>query len=361
MQTNDERILKSFNVGKVILPVILGLGVALWLLLRNFDKAAFENINWTWFSTWWIFLAIISVCVRDLAYMIRIRILTDNHLTWRNSFNTIMLWEFASAVAPGMMGGGFIFAIFILNREKVNMGKSITAILFSSFLDGIFIAVMAPVVYFTIGKSRLFSTMLDGDSQLTVSVGNGFIYTFWTVYFIIVAYKLLVAYALFVNPYFIKKVLEYLFRLPILKRWQTQANETGEQLIIASEGLQNKTSKFWVGSIATTFLSWTARYTIVNCILNAFSPYALDHFVIYGRQIVMGIIVLFSPTPGGSGLAEIIFSKFLDEFIPLGLAASLALLWRLLSYYPYLFIGAIVLPRWIRKRVINIKKVFPQT
>ena len=178
MQTNDERILKSFNVGKVILPVILGLGVALWLLLRNFDKAAFENINWTWFSTWWIFLAIISVCVRDLAYMIRIRILTDNHLTWRNSFNTIMLWEFASAVAPGMMGGGFIFAIFILNREKVNMGKSITAILFSSCLDGIFIAVMAPVVYFTIGKSRLFSTMLDGDSQLTVSVGNGFIYTF---------------------------------------------------------------------------------------------------------------------------------------------------------------------------------------
>jgi len=26
------------------------------------------------------------------------------------------------------------------------------------------------------------------------------------------------------------------------------------------------------------------------------------------------------------------------------------LLWRLVSYYPYLFIGAIILPRWIRSR-----------
>jgi uncharacterized protein (TIRG00374 family) len=62
----------------------------------------------------------------------------------------------------------------------------------------------------------------------------------------------------------------------------------------------------------------------------------------------MGIIILFSPTPGGSGLAEFIFSDFLGEFIPQGLSASLGLLWRLISYYPYLFIGAILLPRWIR-------------
>lgn len=355
MQTNDERILKSFNVGKVFLPIALGLTVALYLLLRNFDAVAFENINWTWFSTWWMFLAIVSVCVRDLAYIIRIRILTDNHLTWRNAFNTIMLWEFASAVAPGMMGGGFIFAIFILNREKVNMGRSITAIMFSSFLDGIFLAVMAPVVYFIIGKSRLFSSMLESSSNLGLSFGTGFIYTFWTVFFIILAYKLFVAYALFVNPFFIKKILVQLFRLPLLKRWQHNAIETGDQLIIASEGLQNKTFGFWFGGLATTFISWTARYTIVNCILNAFSPMALHHFVIYGRQIVMGIIVLFSPTPGGSGIAEFIFSKFLHDFIPLGLAASLALLWRLLSYYPYLFIGAIVLPRWVRKRVLHSK------
>jgi uncharacterized protein (TIRG00374 family) len=58
--------------------------------------------------------------------------------------------------------------------------------------------------------------------------------------------------------------------------------------------------------------------------------------------------MLISPTPGSSGVAEFAFSGFLKEFIPLGLVGALALLWRLISYYPYLFIGAAILPRWIR-------------
>ncbi|MBK8845820.1 MAG: flippase-like domain-containing protein [Bacteroidetes bacterium] len=353
MQTNDDSILRSFNVGKVFLPILLGLGVATILFIKDFDRAAFEAVNWTWFSTWWIFLALLSVCVRDLFYMIRIRILTDNHLSWRNSFNVIMLWEFASAIVPGMLGSGFFFAIFILNREKINMGKSITAIMFSSFLDGVFLAVMAPLLYFTIGKSALFNSVISNNQQMTLSFGAGFFYTFWSVYFIILAYKLFVAYALFVNPHFVKHILVKTFSLPLLKRWKENAVETGEQLLIASKGLQDKTFNYWMGALFTTFVTWTARYSIVNCILNAFSPVELDHLVIYARQVIMGIIVLFSPTPGGSGIAEYIFTKFLSDFIGVGLAPSLALLWRLLSYYPYLIIGAIILPRWVRRRVMK--------
>jgi uncharacterized protein (TIRG00374 family) len=158
-----------------------------------------------------------------------------------------------------------------------------------------------------------------------------------------------VAYALFVNPRFVKWLLIKLFSLPLLKRWKRNALETGSQLIIASNGLKNKSRKFWFNSFAGTFVSWTARYSIVNCLILAFHSVSIDNFLIFARQVVMGIIILFSPTPGGSGLAEFIFKDFLGEFIPHGLAASLGLLWRLISYYPYLFIGALVLPRWIRK------------
>jgi uncharacterized protein (TIRG00374 family) len=59
---------------------------------------------------------------------------------------------------------------------------------------------------------------------------------------------------------------------------------------------------------------------------------------------------LISPTPGGSGIAEFAFSGFLNDFIPFGLVAILAILWRLISYYPYLFIGAIILPKWLRNK-----------
>jgi len=357
MQTDEARILKSFRPGKIAIPVIIGLSVAMYLLLRKFDVEAYKQIQWSWHSTFWIGMALLMMVIRDYAYMIRIRVLTDNHLTWRNAFNVIMLWEFSSAVAPAILGGGFIFAIFIINREKVNMGKSITAVMFTSFLDGVFLAVMAPLVYFVVGKENLFSS-IDPASLQQMAFGKGFYYSFWTIYGIIVAYKLFVAYALFVNPRFIKWLLIRIFSLPFLKKWKQQALTTGNQLVIASAGLQKENLRYWLISLAATFASWTARYSIVNCIILAFNNDGVNNLVIYGRQVVMGIIMLGSPTPGGSGLAEFIFSDFLGEFIPLGLAASLGLLWRLISYYPYLFIGAVILPRWVRKRLMKPHKIF---
>lgn len=347
MQPDSGKILKTFRPSRIMLPVILGLGAASYLLFRNFDKQAFMNLQFTWSGVFWLFMALVMMVFRDGAYMVRIRALTDNHLNWRQAFNVIMLWEFSSALAPGMLGGGFVFAIFILNREKINMGKSITAIMLSSFQDGVFLAIMAPLVYFTIGKERLFST-LDVSNMSPVKFGAGFYYTFWAVYFIILAYKVFVAYALFINPRFIKWLLVKLFSLPILKRWKRHALETGSQLIVASNGLKNKSRSFWINSFLGTFVSWTARYSIVNCLILAFHNVPVENFLIFARQVIMGIIILFSPTPGGSGLAEFMFSDFLGEFIPHGLSASLGLLWRLVSYYPYIFLGAIILPKWIR-------------
>ena len=178
MTTDSRQILRTFRPSRILLPIILGLGAATFLLVRNFDKTAFLTVHWSWNSSFWLFMALVMMVIRDGSYMIRIRALTDDQLTWKNSFNVIMLWEFASALAPGMLGGGFIFAIFILNREKVNMGRSITAVMLSSFQDGVFLAIMAPIVYFTIGRERLFST-LDVTNLSPVTFGKGFFYTFW--------------------------------------------------------------------------------------------------------------------------------------------------------------------------------------
>jgi len=66
---------------------------------------------------------------------------------------------------------------------------------------------------------------------------------------------------------------------------------------------------------------------------------------------VMWLVMLVTPTPGGSGMAEYLFGELLQDFIRNGaLALSLAFLWRLISYYPYLLIGSILLPRWLRKK-----------
>ena len=72
--------------------------------------------------------------------------------------------------------------------------------------------------------------------------------------------------------------------------------------------------------------------------------------MIFARQLLMWIMMLISPTPGGSGFSEWVFTQYLGDFIPeAGLTIALALIWRLISYYPYLFIGMYMLPKWIKK------------
>ncbi|MBS1582056.1 MAG: flippase-like domain-containing protein [Bacteroidetes bacterium] len=350
MAEDARSILKQFSLGRILLPVFIGLGTTGLLVWSAAGKAAEQPLVWTWYSTGWILLAFLSLVVRDWMYMLRIRHLTDKKLTWWRTFVVIMLWEFASALAPGIIGGGFFFAIWILSREGVDAGKSITVITFTSFLDGIFIAIMAPLVYFTVGRAELF----EGVNTEQGWLGAGFFVTFWVVYTIILLYKLFVAYALFVNPLFVKRALVGIFSINGLRRWRRGMVTTGDQLITAATGLRSRGWSYWWPALLTTFASWTARYSIVNCIVHAFHPgigFGND-LVIYGKQVIMGIIVLLMPTPGGSGFAELIFGNFLGMYITVG-PERLAFIWRLMSYYPYIAIGAFILPRWVRRNVID--------
>jgi len=66
----------------------------------------------------------------------------------------------------------------------------------------------------------------------------------------------------------------------------------------------------------------------------------------------MWIMMLVSPTPGGSGFSEFVFSEYLSDFMPqvAGIAIIIAFVWRLITYYPYFIIGAFVVPRWIQDK-----------
>lgn len=353
MSVEAENPIQKFKTYRLILPIVIGLGVATYMLYKNFKPGAFNGVNFTLQSALWMTLALLMVVVRDVAYMVRIRVLTDNFLSWRKSFQVIMIWEFASAVIPPSLGGGFAVAIYLLNKEKIELGKSISVILFSSLLDGIFLGVMAPIAYFLAGGESLFLNLNIKVPDILSFIINekSIAFTFWLVYFAVLFYKLLVAFALFIDAVAVKKFLVAVFRLPVLKRFAMSAQTTGDEMIIASAELKGKKLSYWFNAILSTFVSWSARFLIINFIIAAFSPGYINHLVLYSKQIIIGIINIISPTPGGSGLAEIMFSQFFKAELQnnLTLATALALLWRLISYYPYIFAGVIILPRWLKR------------
>lgn len=340
----SPKALKLFSPGRIAIAILLGLSVATYQVVDSFDIKAFEAVEWTWYSTFWIIIAVIMMAMRDLAYMYRIRVLTDFQISWRNSFDTIMLWEFASAVTPSVVGGSGV-AIYIVNKEGITIGRSTAVVMTSAMLDELFYILMVPIIILAAGYYDLFPIQEDKlflgyhlDTSIIFLIG----------YLFIVLLTSIISYAIFFRPRGFKWILLQVFKLPFLRKWRTSAAATGDEIIVTSKELKGKPKRFWIKSFGATFVSWTARYWVVNFIILAFLPVS-DHLLVYGRQLVMWVVMLISPTPGGAGVAEIAFSSYLSDFIPIGLIAALALIWRLISYYPYLFIGAIILPKWIKK------------
>jgi len=172
------------------------------------------------------------------------------------------------------------------------------------------------------------------------------------------AWVITLVYGLFFNPRGLKWLLLLIFKLPFLRRWKHGANRAGSDIINSSKEYRNKPTSFWVKVVLASFISWSSRFLVVNALLMAF--FSIEHnLLIFARQLVMWIMMLVSPTPGGSGFAEFVFTRYLSEFIPVDAAlivpvsVAMALLWRLVTYYPYLFLGSIIFPRWVRRHFIK--------
>jgi len=333
-----------------MIPVLLGLGVVSFLVFRDFDPAPFYGIRWTHYSLLWIAIAIILMLTRDISYMYRIRMLTDKKLTWRKSFDVIMLWEFASAVTPSVVGGSAV-ALFIVSKEGIPPGRSTAIVMITALLDELFYIIMVPLMLILAGTGRLFAS---NSSFLLFNTQIGVQGIFLIGYLFIIVLSSVISYGIFIKPRGFKWILLRIFKIPMLRKWRVKAGEAGDDIIVTSIEMRGKPVIFWVRAIISTFFSWTARFWVVNFLILAITPVG-EHFLIFARQLIMWVILLISPTPGGSGIAEFVFSDFLGDFIPVGLTVALALLWRIISYYPYIFIGAIVLPNWL-KRVFGKKE-----
>lgn len=387
MTTNNDAIIqKSFQTWKIVVAILLGLSVAFYMLYKSLSETYFiedatngthswvdanhngkidrsdalefvpsqqgqfkqqqltdvlKEISWTTQSIFWILLSVVFMAGRDAAFMWRIRVLSKKDLNWRQSFHVIMIWEFASALAPGVAGGTAV-AMFILNKEKIELGRSTAITIVTAFMDNLFFVVMIPIVFLLLDTATLFPS----DDIGTTSIK----YVFWMAYGFKLTLDILLAISLFVYPRFIQKLLSLIFRIPFLNKWKESAEKVGENIVITSKIMRKEKSKFWLEVFASTWLSWISRYLVINCIIAAFIHLDLgQHVIVLCRQLMLWIIMMVSPTPGGSGIAEFAFGKLM-----IGIGASslllsgLAIIWRLIAYFPYLFIGAIILPKWLK-------------
>jgi uncharacterized protein (TIRG00374 family) len=209
------------------------------------------------------------------------------------------------------------------------------------FLDELFFILACALFFFIIPLQDLFgsSTALSTGVQILFFAANGII-AIWT--FILFT-------ALFKRPDWVKKLLFSLFSIKMLRSRRKAVTQFTGSLESCSSEFSRKPFSFWIKSFLATAFSWCCRYLVVNALLLAFTPQG-NHLVVFGRQLILWILMAVSPTPGGSGLGEFMFKEYYSEFFAVsGVAIIAAFLWRIITYYLYLVVGVCIIPQWLKK------------
>lgn len=348
----QEKVLASIGFGKIFIPMLLGLvvvGVMMWYQL---DVEELQSISWDRHILLWISLALLCYVFRHIFYAWRLKVLSNNDFGWWKSIELIFIWEFASSVSPTSLGGSAV-ALFLLAQEKISTAKTVAIVLYSVVVDTLFFILSMPILYFILGANVIRPGMTD------LSNLDGFGLTFILVLILMTIYGLLLFYGLFIDPKMIQTFFIWLSNRKVLKRFHNSLRSTADDIIVSSKEMAKQSWSFHLKSILSTAGAWIFRFLAINCIIIALVPQtSLDmwtQLLLYGRGEVMYAVTAFSPTPGGSGIAEIVFGGFYSDYISSGISFLAAIFWRLITYYPYLIIGVVLIPNWIRK-VINRRR-----
>ncbi|HEX8506933.1 MAG TPA: lysylphosphatidylglycerol synthase transmembrane domain-containing protein [Hymenobacter sp.] len=339
---DDANFLQRLRPSRLILPVVIGLGVVAFLFYRSYkpgDLAPLARADWGW-----LVAALLVLAARDLGYIYRIRHLAEGALSWRQSLDVIMIWEFASCVLPSGQGGTAV-APFILEKEGIPLGKGLAYIMVTALLDNVYYVLMVPLVVLIAGAGLYPHEALQTGFVATLRVAFGVSYIFVTLY------AGLMLYAIFVNPRAVRRLMVRLFSMPFLRRWRRKAYRHGQEMVLASVQLRGNGPRYWWHAGVSTAFVWTARYAIIGCLIAAFVPMSTGTFLfIFARNITYKVILLIAITPGGAGIAEGAFPTFFGSFIGTATMTSfMVLLYRVVTYYLYIVLGMVFLPRWVAR------------
>ena len=95
-----------------------------------------------------------------------------------------------------------------------------------------------------------------------------------------------------------------------------------------------------VGCLGLMILYWALYSLLGTMALRAAGWDGNGWPVVYFAQYVLFIVIPLSPTPGGSGGAEVAFSALMSAYVPGSALLGGVIIWRILNHYSELLVGA---------------------
>lgn len=261
----------------------------------------------------------------------------NRNMTFRSAVKASYSNIFLGAATPSQAGGG-IAEIYFITRDDIPISEATAGTIMTFGCTLVFLTIALVLLYFLRPQhmSHLFAVMIK-----TAIVG------------------LTVATLVFIASIFatdsINRALLYVFySLKGSGRIRDRSGRIEHRLTGICEGLLNyREASFFMyrhGKSAMflgfffTCLFFALRFIIPYFIIRGLGLEADILGVMY-LQLLITLITYFSPTPGGSGLAEMSSLVLMAPYVSGSLAAVYTVLWRFCTLYVNVFIGGVLLLR----------------
>lgn len=276
--------------------------------------------NLTVFKPWSVALAVLFVgigLVLDGTRLMHLVRISNEHITLLQAVQVVFGNYFLALLGPGATGGA-VAQLMFLRRAGVPAGKATVLVLVRTLVSILFLVCCMPFIFMH------DEAILPGVSNETLMV---------------------ISLAAFLGILIIVWVFRTNFLDFFVIRWTRHIGNLRRKKIIAfyrdikgAVRLLSSSPRSMVRVFIESGLSLIAIYSVVPWLLMGLGV-ETDWYTIMGRMIFLNMVLYFTPTPGGSGVAEGGFVLLFNQTVPAGTVGVLAVSWRLIAEYIPFLIG----------------------
>ncbi len=326
---NKKTLFKYALQGAIIAAIV---GAFIFFITLSPDTwVELQNVDWRYIILLFLMIILAWFCNSTRIYLLTHTI--NHNISYRSAMAISISTEFGVSASPGGVGGTAV-RLGLLVRSGLDLARATALFASDVFVDCLYFIIMMPIAVFII---------------FTDPTWNGSFRDMGKVPYVIAGYMVTVMIIVIVVINNRKKInsLIHVF----LKRYGHKKRLLGRWRIVTSNFSRNINSSWdailflWRNKrlvlICNFFLSaiqLTCRYSTLPILLIAFScdknPFPL--FFIQGVVFLLSAMLV---VPGGGGASEIITSLILPAFVQKSLIGVIVLLWRIYTYYFFLFVG----------------------
>lgn len=311
-------------IRSISLSLFLSIAVSLSLPFFMQERFGFDSFRQV--SLRYLLLAIALWIVYCCLSGLRLKLLAaaaNRPLSLWQGIRIHILGLFSAAVTPGGSGNAPVMVLGLLGMG-VSQSKAWAIVIYTSIMDILAYSWMLPLAFLWLVTHRAQALSLQLIVLALVTMVGLFS----------------LAYTLMFKIEKLDKVIIFIFRLPILKRWYKKVLTSSRKTTLLMAEMSTQTVA-WHGFMQViTALAHLSAYSILYTCLAAFG-FNLSFWNVISLVLIVSLGGMLVPTPGGSGYMEAAIAFLLPDRSAASVVPAV-LTWRLFSHYVNILVGGFI-------------------